>query len=134
MPNAAGRLAYTDDTCGLPSAVMPRKIRTAPAPVSAMKMSPFGALRICRGVSRPLATKLSTLKPAGAFGMAFSGRLPGLPKPADTYILIRGSIDGGFGCGRSWAVILRAKPGRREAVLVNAFDPVITYMPSVLAA
>ena len=56
MPNAAGRLAYTEDSCGLPSAVMPRKIRTVPPPVSAMKMSPFGARRICRGIVRPLAT------------------------------------------------------------------------------
>jgi hypothetical protein len=31
-------------------------------------------------------------------------------------------------------VILRARPGLREAVLVKAFEPVITCKPSVLAA
>jgi len=33
-----------------------------PAPVSAIKWSPFGALRICRGVVRPLETKISDLE------------------------------------------------------------------------
>jgi len=38
---------------------------------------------------------MSTLKPAGAFGMAFSGRAALLPKPAASYIPIFGSIAGG---------------------------------------
>ena len=66
--------------------------------------------------------------------MAFAGRSPPLEKPMLINILRRGRIEGLAGPGRSCAVILRARPGLSEAVFVNAFAPVITFIPSVLAA
>ena len=63
--------------------------------------------------------------------MAFSGRLPGLLTPAAAYIESRDINAGVAGCGRSCAVIFRAKPGLRDAVLVNAFAPVIMHAHAV---
>ncbi len=49
-----------------------RSTRTRPAPVSATKMSPLGAVRSRRGPERPLANGL-TSKPAGTLSWAPAG-------------------------------------------------------------
>ena len=58
MQSHKGRLrpvANACTCCGLPSAVMPRKILISPASLSATKKSPFGAVRMVRGLSKPVA-------------------------------------------------------------------------------
>ena len=56
--------------CAAPGAA--RSTRMRPAAVSATKTSPFGATRIARGASRPVANR-ATVKPGGAFGRAPGG-------------------------------------------------------------
>ena len=65
-------LAKTADCSALPSEVVPRNTRMRPASLSARKISPFGAVRRKRGLSRPEAQS-STLKPSSATGHALSG-------------------------------------------------------------
>ena len=73
-------------------------------------MSPFGAVRIHRGLSSPDAN-ISTLNPAGATGHAFSGRATTSgPFCADSVA---------NGCGRSFTVILRIVPGFSYRKSVN---------------
>ena len=65
MPNGSFRpLAKTAICSGLPLLVMPRNTLISPAWVSATKKSPFGAVRMIRGLSSP-AAYCSTLKPCG---------------------------------------------------------------------
>ena len=90
------------DCSGLPSLVSPRNTRMRPGSLSARKMSPFGAVRNVRGLSRP-AAYISTLNPAGAAGHTLSGRATNFgPLSADWVA---------YGCGRSFTVILRVVPG-----------------------
>ena len=63
-------VAKISDCSGLPSAVIPRKTRMLPGSLSATKKSPFGAVRIRRGLSSPVAY-CSTLKPGRTCGHAF---------------------------------------------------------------
>ena len=51
-----------------PLAALAAKTRTRPLPLSATKMSPFGAIRMTRGWFRPLANTC-TVKPSGTSGI-----------------------------------------------------------------
>src|SRR6266446_4434480 len=97
MPNGRFRpLAKTAICSALPEVVM------SPILDSDTKKSPFGAVRIIRGPSRP-AMYSSTLKPAGTWGHAPSGR-------ATTFGPL-GAEGVAKGAGRSFSVILRLYPG-----------------------
>src|SRR5271170_3381424 len=87
---------------GFPSAVMPRNTFRSPPELSAMKISPLGAVKILRGSLKPLANN-STLKPGGATGQAFFGRSISLgPLVADLVAI---------GLGMSLGRILCVTPG-----------------------
>src|SRR5579864_628967 len=81
---------------------MPRKMRILPALLSARKMSPLGAVRSSRGLSRA-AANCSTLNPAGATGHAFSGRATRSAPLSDDFV--------SYGWGRSLTEIFRTVPG-----------------------
>jgi hypothetical protein len=74
MPNGprrpSAKIAFSDGALA-PSAA--RSTRTRPAPVSATKMSPFGATRSSRGPAKPEAN-CCTVKPAGTDRTAPAGR------------------------------------------------------------
>src|SRR6202011_5674488 len=103
MPNGVFRPVAKTCTCsGLPPAVIPRKTLMSPPLVSARKKSPLGAVRMIRGLFRPVAY-CSTLKPLGASGHAFWGRATTLgPAVADCVA---------YGSGRSSTLIWRVVPG-----------------------
>src|ERR1700680_830668 len=73
-----------------------------PAVLSARKMSPLGAVRNKRGLSRPVAY-CSTLKPAGAMGHTFAGRATTSGPFSADFVA--------YGSGRSFTVIFRVVPG-----------------------
>src|SRR5580692_2766507 len=100
-----GRLrpvAKTVVSFGLPSAVMPRKILILPLLLSARKKSPLGAVRISRGLSRPVAY-CWTENPAGALGHASAGRATSFGPLLEVSVA--------YGAGRLSGVILRTVPG-----------------------
>jgi len=72
-------------------------------------MSPLGAVRIHRGSSNPDAN-ISTLKPAGATGHEFSGRVTSSAPLFAEFVA--------NGAGKSFAVIFRVVPGfsKRKSV------------------
>src|SRR4051794_5606948 len=88
-------------------------------------MSPLGAVRISRGLSRPVAY-ISTLKPWGAWGHALAGRATTEgPLSTDSW---------GEGPGKSALVRWRRVPGDSWAASVNADLPVRTVvLPSAAA-
>ena len=88
-----------------------------PASVSATKISPFGATRICRGWSS--LAKAVTVKPAGTLSSAPAGRAT----------IAEGEAVGGLakGLGISAAVIRRVTPGASVRQSPNAASPVLTW-------
>src|SRR5579872_1620219 len=89
---------------------MPRKTRIFPLLLSARKTSPFGAVRISRGLSNPVAY-CWTVNPLGALGHALRGRATTLGP------LLAVSV--AYGAGRSCTVILRLFPGSSKRKSVN---------------
>src|SRR5579872_2794733 len=102
--------AKTDICSGFPSLLMPRNTRISPAPLSARKMSPFGAVLSNRGLFSPAAYN-STLNPFGAIGHAFAGRA--------TTSGAFSADDVAYGGGRSFTVIFRVVPGFSYRKSVN---------------
>src|SRR6185503_2370300 len=74
MPNGRLRpVAKVEILSADPFVLRPRRTRTRPGSLSATKMSPLGAVRSRRGLSRPLAYS-DTAYPATVFGRAPAGR------------------------------------------------------------
>src|SRR3569833_3024882 len=120
MPNGWWRPSAKTEVCwGLPSGVTPRKMRILPGWLSATKRSPLGAVRMRRGLSRPVVYS-STLKPAGALGQASAG-LGTMLGPLSTASF-------SFGAGRSLTVRWRRVPGDSCAASVKASCPVRTLV------
>src|SRR5215475_6724902 len=107
MPNGWSRPeANTSLMLGLAAPSAARRTRIRPGSDSAMKMSPFGAIRTVRG-SRRLAANSSTWKPGGTFGVAETG-----------FGTTRGGFDAdrvAYGGGR-WVILRRTKgPSVRQS-------------------
>src|SRR5277367_3622693 len=103
MPKGWLRLSAKVDVCfGLPLASTPRKTIIWFEELRATNKSPFGAVRISLGCFTSPAYS-STLKPAGAFGHASSGRFVG-GGPLSTLFVANGA-------GRSATVSFLRTPG-----------------------
>src|SRR6476620_3523013 len=100
---------------GLVAPSAARRIRIRPDRVSAMKTSPFGATRICRGPLKPSANS-SILKPAGTCRTADAGR------PTTRELLAADGVAPGF--GKSSGLINLQVPGLSERQSPNAALPV----------
>ncbi len=97
-----------------------RSTRMRPAPLSATKMSPLGAVRMIRGPARPDANRL-TSKPFGTIGFCSLVRCTIRTKfRADSAI---------SGAGKSCALISRRVPGRSVRQSPNAAVPLSKLAP-----
>src|SRR5215471_7463429 len=113
MPNGCRRPeANTSLVLGVDAPSAARSTRIRPGSDSAMKMSPFGAIRTTRGSLR-LEANSSTWKPGGTFGAAEAG-----------FAITRGKFDAervAYGGGS--AVILRRTKGASVRQSPNAAFP-----------
>ena len=123
MPNGLARPSAKTALCGGALSPPGRNTRIRPAPLSATKRSPLGAVRTTRGLESP-AAKRSTAKPGSAFGTTAGvrgARRGGLPTEA----VAKGE-------GRSAGVIRRRTPGASVRQSPKAAWPIRT--PSAASA